>query len=342
MTIKKLTVIAAAGAALLAGAIGLSMSLTSQHEMEMEVSESPVVQENGVTNSDGSKTLGDMENIPLYYDETEKLLLPLRNVMEGLGGSVVWNKETKMTEVTYRGRTLALQAGKKQAVLNGYDVTLPEAAEIINGCLYADETLISAYYTGEVDFNTETRQVTLQTKDNAVPVIAVKVLTGEKEGRAYEIEVPVIVGLNDTKYEKNLNEGFLQEMQAYADSFMAAEATEAVDGQLKLQVKTGMCTKDFLSILLEGTKDGVSVKLAKNFDLLGQKAVTLEDMLKEGSLEKAKIAAGEEWTADRFCLTEEGGLILLKGGEDSRMYYWTTEGEQPEWKSAYQPLFLKK
>ncbi|WP_405728038.1 copper amine oxidase N-terminal domain-containing protein [Anaerotignum sp.] len=338
MTIKKLTVIAAAGAVLLAGAIGLSMSLTSQHEMEMEVSESPVTQEEGTTNADGSKTLGDMENIPLYYDETEKLLLPLRNVMEGLGGSVVWNKETKMTEVAYRGRTLALQAGKEQAVLNGYDVTLPAAAEIINGCLYADEALISAYYTGEVDFNTETRQVTLQTKDNTVPVIAVKVLTGEKEGRAYEIEVPVIVGLNDTKYEKNLNEGFLQEMQAYAEDYMAADAA----GLLKLQAKAGLCSKDFLSILLEGTRDGSSVKFAKNFDLLGQKAVTLEDMLEEGSLERAKIAGGEGWTADRFCLTADGGLILLKGGEDSRMYYWTTEGEQPEWKGAYQPLFSKK
>ena len=338
MTIKKLTVIAAAGAALLAGAIGLSMSLTSQHEMEMEVSESPVVQENGVTNADGSKTLGDMENIPLYYDETEKLLLPLRNVMEGLGGSVVWNKETKMTEVTYRGRTLALQAGKEEAVLNGYEVTLPAAAEIINGCLYADEALISAYYTGEVDFNPETRQVTLQTKDNTVPLIAVKVLTGEKESRAYEIEVPVIVGLNDTKYEKNLNEGFLQEMQAYAADFMAADDA----GLLKLQAKAGMCSKDFLSILLEGTRDGASVKVAKNFDLLGQKAVTLEDMLAEGSLERAKVAAGEGWTADRFYLTADGGLVLIKGGEDSRMYYWTTEGEQPEWKSGYQPLFQKK
>ena len=60
MTIKKLTVIAAAGAVLLAGAIGLSMSLTSQHEMEMEVSESPVTQEEGTANADGSKTLGDM------------------------------------------------------------------------------------------------------------------------------------------------------------------------------------------------------------------------------------------------------------------------------------------
>lgn len=337
MTIKKLTVIAVAGAALLAGAIGISMSLTSPREMEMEVSQTSVEQ-----SEDGPKTLGDMENIPLYYDETKKLLLPLRNVMEGLGGSVVWNKETRMTEVTYRGRTLVLQAGNAQATLNGYAVTLPEAAEIINGCLYADEALISAYYTGEVDFHTVTRQVTMQTKDNTVPVMAVNVLSGQKDGRAYEIEVPVIVGLNDGKYEKNLNESFLQDMQAYADAFVAAETGEAASEQLSLQVKTGMCTKDFLSIRWEGTKDGMPVKFAKNFDLLGQKTVTLADMLKEGSLEKAKIAAGEGWTEDRFYLTEEGNLILMKGSEGGQVFDWAAENVQPEWKSGYEPLFRKK
>ncbi len=337
MTIKKLTVIAVAGAALLAGAIGISMSLTSPREMEMEVSQTSVEQ-----SEDGPKTLGDMENIPLYYDETKKLLLPLRNVMEGLGGSVVWNKETRMTEVTYRGRTLVLQAGNVQATLNGYAVTLPEAAEIINGCLYVDEALISAYYTGEVDFHTVTRQVTMQTKDNTVPVMAVNVLSGQKDGRAYEIEVPVIVGLNDGKYEKNLNESFLQDMQAYADAFVAAETGEAASEQLSLQVKTGMCTKDFLSIRWEGTKDGMPVKFAKNFDLLGQKTVTLADMLKEGSLEKAKIAAGEGWTEDRFYLTEEGNLILMKGSEGGQVFDWAAENAQPEWKSGYEPLFRKK
>ena len=339
MTIKKLTAIAAAGAVLLAGAIGLSMSLTSRHEVEMEVPETAAVE--GTENTDGSKTLGDMENIPLYYDETEKLLLPLRNVMEGLGGSVTWNKDTKMTEVTYRGRTLALKAGEEKAYLNGYEVILPEAAEIINGCLYADEALISAYYTGDVDFHVETRQVTLQTKDNSVPVMATNLLAGKAGERAYEIEVPVIVGLNDSKYEKNLNEMMWKELLAYGEEFLEAEQSE--DGLLKLQVKTGMYSKDFLSIRWEGTKGEVPVKFAKNIDLLGQKTVTLADMLKDTSLEKAKSYAGEGWTEDRFYLTAEGGLVLMKGSNESsqNMYYWTTEGEQPEWKDTYQVLFQK-
>ena len=342
MTIKKLTVIAAAGAVLLAGALGISMSLTSPNEMEMEVPETPVAQ--GTENADGSKTLADMENIPLYYDETETLLLPLRNVMEGLGGSVTWNKETKMTEVTYRGKTLEVLPGEREAELNGYAVTLPEAVKTINGCLYADEKVISAYYTGEVDFNMETRQVTLQTKDHSTPVLAVREISGEKEGKAFTIEVPVIVGLNDSKYEANLNDKIMEEMQAYADDFMAAEAAEGSNGLLQLELRTELCTKDFVSLWWEGTRDGSSVKLAKNFDLLGQKAVTLADMMTKESLEKVKMAAGEGWTEDRFCLTSEGGLVLLKGSNENsqNMYYWTLEGEQPAWKDTYQRLFQKK
>ncbi|MBR5816568.1 MAG: hypothetical protein IKY38_03980, partial [Anaerotignum sp.] len=216
------------------------------------------------------------------------------------------------------------------------------AAEIINGCLYADEKLISAYYTGDVDFDLNSRQVTLQTKDNSVPVLAVNVMTGEGAEGAYEIEVPVIVGLNDSKYEKNLNETMGKELLAYGEDFLAAEKTK--DGQLKLQIKAGMHTKDFISIYWEGTRDGESVKFAKNIDLLGQKTVTLEQMLTEASLEKVKGVAGEGWTADRFYLTEEGGLVLLKGSNESslNLYYWTTEGQQPEWKETYQALLGKK
>ncbi|MBQ7759445.1 copper amine oxidase N-terminal domain-containing protein [Anaerotignum sp.] len=342
MTFKKVSIITIAGAALLAGAIGIAMSLTSPNEMEIEVPEAPVEQGTEIT-EEGIKTLENMENMPIYFDDQDKLLLPLRNVMEGLGGSVKWNGETRAVEVSYRGRTLAVQPGEKEATLNGYEVTLPEAVEMINGCLYADEKVISAYYTGEVDFNHETRQVTLQTKDNTVPVLAMKEISGKKEGKSYTIEVPVIVGLNDGKYEASLNDKNMQEMQAYADDFMTAEAKEDGDGLLQLRVKTGMYTKDFLSIWWEGTKDGVSVKFAKNFDLMGQKTVTLADMLTEASLEEMKAVAGEGWTEDRFCLTSEGGLVLLKGSNESslEMHHWTTEGKQPVWKDSYKALLHK-
>ena len=152
----------------------------------------------------------------------------------------------------------------------------------------------------------------------------------------------MIVGLNDSNYEKNLNAEITQEMQDMADAFLSEKDGEG--SVLQLNAKTGMCTKDFVSLLWEGKNAGSSVKLAKNYDLLGQKMVTLADMVKETSLDAANTAGGDGWTEDRFYLTAEGGLVLLKGSDESsqNMYYWTTEGEQPAWKDTYQGIFQKK
>lgn len=160
--------------------------------------------------------------------------------------------------------------GERDAVLNGYAVTLPDEPNMINGCLYVDEEVISAYYTGEVRFNHETKQVTLEMKDGTEPVVAEKELTADEENGGYSVDVPVIVGLNDANYEKSLNDSLMQQMQDYITAFMAEENT--ADSLLQVQVTTGFCTKDFLSIFWEGTRNGMPVRFAKNLDILGQKA----------------------------------------------------------------------
>lgn len=340
MTFKKVAVITVAGAVLLAGAITLSMNLTARNKMEIEVAETPV-KEGTEPTEDDIKTLENMENMPLYFEDTDTLLLPLRNTMEGLGGSVTWNTETKRTEVSYRGRVLEVQSGEKDAMLNGYEITLPEAVQMINGCLYAEEAVISAYYTGDVDFNHEAGRVTLQMKDGTEPVVAVKEIVSAEETGGYAIDVPVIIGLNDGNYEKSLNESLMQEMQAYAAEFMAEEAQGS--HQLQLELNTGLCSKDFLSIWWEGERDGSTVNFAKNIDLLGQKTVTLADMLTKDALQAVQKIAGEDWTADRFYLDAEGGLVLLTGSQENsqEIHHWTTEGKPLAWKEKFGELFEK-
>ena len=224
--------------------------------------------------------------------------------------------------------------------MNGYEITLPKTMEMINGCLYADVKLISAYYPGEVSFDRGTRQVTLQTKTGMAPVVAVRMLSKEAEGKSYQIEVPVIVGLNDSNFEKNLNQRIWEKLQSRADAFWAEETEES--RRLELTVQTGFCSGDFLSLWWEGTAGDVSVKLAENIDLLGQKAVTLEELLEQDSFAEIQAAAGAGWSSEDFCLTPEGGLTLLtadgEGGAELRD--WTGE-KQPQWKKPYQKLFQK-
>lgn len=338
MTVKKVAVIAAAGAVLLAGALTLSMTLIARNKIEVTATETSAQKETENEES-GVKTLENMENMPLYFEDTEKLLLPLRNTMEALGGTVNWDAETKQTVVSYRGRTLRVHSGERDAVLNGYEVTLPDAPNMINGCLYVDEDVISAYYTGDVRFNHETKQVTLETKDGTEPVVAVKELTADEENGVYCVDVPVIVGLNDANYEKSLNEGLMQQMQEYAAAFMAEE--NDADSLLQIEAKTGFCTKDFLSIIWEGTRNGVSVRFAKSFDLLGQRTVTLADMLTQTSLEAAQKTAGEGWTAEQFYLTAEGELILIENDADGGQTIEALAAEQIAWRKNYKGLFTK-
>ena len=134
MTVKKVAIIAAAGAVLLAGALTLSMTLITRNKIEVTATETSAQNETEQEEG-GVKTLENMENMPLYFEDTEKLLLPLRNTMEALGGTVKWDTETKQTAISYRGRTLRVRSGERDAVLNGYAVTLPDEPNMINGCL---------------------------------------------------------------------------------------------------------------------------------------------------------------------------------------------------------------
>lgn len=226
---KKLTVIVVAAAALVGGALSLSMYLTRQQELEMEVAD----QKPQPPQAGDTTTLADMENMPIYYDDDEVLLLPVRNVVEGLGGSVAWNREKKATEISFYGKKLLLNRGSRDAELNGYEITLDREVEAINGCLYVSSDVFSEYFATEVIWDSSQQLVTIKTGDNTKPVIAGRMLEGVDGERNYSAEIPVVVGLNDISYEKSLNDAFesfaLEQLASFPNVVPAEEAEEAAE-----------------------------------------------------------------------------------------------------------------
>lgn len=83
------------------------------------------------------------------------------------------------------------------------------------------------------------------------------------------------------------------------------------------------------------------VRFAKNFDLLGQKTVTLADMLTQTALEVAQEAAGADWTAEQFYLTADGELILIEEDADGGQTIEPLAAEQTVWRKKYKGLFTK-
>ena len=68
MTVKKVAIIAAAGAVLLAGALTLSMTLITRNKIEVTATETSAQNETEQEEG-GVKTLENMENMPLYFDD---------------------------------------------------------------------------------------------------------------------------------------------------------------------------------------------------------------------------------------------------------------------------------
>lgn len=348
MTIKKFAIIAAAGALLLAGAIGISMQLTRPQEMELAVD---AAQEEA--DGDLPKTLENMENMPLYYNDRDMLLLPLRNVMEGLGGTVRWDAEKRRTEISYRGKKLYLAPGETEATLNGYEITLPAAAETINDCLYVEEAVLTAYYTGDVVWDTDSKQIILQAKNHAVPIVAEKTLTGEANGRAYRIEMPVIVGLNDTNFEKSLHESIQKELLTMGDAFLAENApdeqTEETEKPaaaatetetLALRLRIGWVSAEFISLCWEGESAGMPLAFTKNIDLVGQKTVSPADLLQESALQELRTLCGADDTQSLY-LDADGALVLLYADAEGQRqeYRRSAESAAEDWKKAYRGIF---
>ena len=237
---KKLTVIVVAAAALVGGALSLSMYLTRQQELEMEVAD----QKPQPPQAGDTTTLADMENMPIYYDDDEVLLLPVRNVVEGLGGSVAWDREKKATEISFYGKKLVLNRGSRDAELNGYEITLDREVEAINGCLYVSSDVFSEYFATEVIWDSSQQLVTIKTGDNTKPVIAGRMLEGVDGERNYSAEIPVVVGLNDISYEKSLNDAFesfaLEQLASFPNVVPAEEAEEAAEEeQAEAQAEEG-------------------------------------------------------------------------------------------------------
>ena len=67
MTVKKVAIIAAAGAVLLAGALTLSMTLITRNKIEVTATETSAQNETEQEEG-GVKTLENMENMPLYFE----------------------------------------------------------------------------------------------------------------------------------------------------------------------------------------------------------------------------------------------------------------------------------
>lgn len=334
MILKKTAVIVCVSGAMLCGAIALSMRLTEAKEIEMEVSNP----KQKVIPEEQEQIYNERENIPLYYDDEDILLLPVRNVAKGLGGTVTWQKELKNVVIEFRGKKLIIAAGSTGAEMNGYHITLCAEPQTINGGLYAEASVLSDFFSTEVQWDSAKKQISLKSKGTSVPTVMSDFLRGESGEKKYSLEIPVIMNLNDASYEKGLNKEISLEMQALADEFMLAEE----EGEFCLHLEKGFISGDFLSLCWKGTKGSQSVYKTINIDLREQKRVNLSDMLTQNGMRELQ-ERGELKENTPFYITQRKELAIFDlTKEEPLTILLPSDGALlgGEWNEKYESLFF--
>ena len=76
--------------------------------------------------------------------QNDRTLVPVRAIIEAMGGSVEWNDETQTAFLEYNGDTITLTIGSTVALLNGEANTLDSAPVLIS-----DRTMLPIRFIAE-------------------------------------------------------------------------------------------------------------------------------------------------------------------------------------------------
>lgn len=90
-----------------------------------------------------------------------RTLVPLRPIIEGLGGAITWVPETRSVEVWFNGTTLLLQIGNRTAVVNGEAVIMDVPAAIMNSRTMLPVRFVSEHLGADVQWEQLTKTVTI-------------------------------------------------------------------------------------------------------------------------------------------------------------------------------------
>lgn len=91
-----------------------------------------------------------------------RTMVPVRPVIEAMGGTVAYDPATRKIDLAFKGRTLTLWIDKYEAVVNGQTVTLEVAPTVING-----RTMLPLRFAAEslgagVEWDKTTQKITLK------------------------------------------------------------------------------------------------------------------------------------------------------------------------------------
>ena len=116
------------------------------------------------------QNIDDDNTVPVIKDE--RTLLPIRAFVEGIGGQVQWDENTRTSTLTYNDTEIKLTIDSNTAYLNGAEKALDVAPTIINDRTMLPIRFIAESFVYTVMWNQDSQTVTIINADNIENVFA--------------------------------------------------------------------------------------------------------------------------------------------------------------------------
>lgn len=112
------------------------------------------------------KAIDEQGTAPVIIDN--RTLLPVRAIVEEIGGGVAWDEETRTVLLGYKDDIIILEVDNNTAYLNESKRELDVAPTVINDRTMLPIRFIANGFGFDVDWNDDTQTVTITLKDEGV------------------------------------------------------------------------------------------------------------------------------------------------------------------------------
>ena len=168
---------------------------SSQFTLTMQIG-NPVMTVNGV-----DMPIDEQGTVPVIVND--RTLLPVRAVIEQMGGTVGWNGETEEVTLTYGEDEIKLTIGSTEALLNGETRTLDVAPAVMNDRTMLPARFVCENLSAEVTWDSVQKQVIitgkhLKTGADLRIVITIGASTATVNNQTVALDAPAFISDNRT------------------------------------------------------------------------------------------------------------------------------------------------
>lgn len=103
------------------------------------------------------------------FIENDRVLVPMRGILESLGYSVAWQEESKTVLAEKDEIQISLHPDEKTATVNGKAVSIDAPAKIRNGRTFVPLRFLAEYSGAEVTWNQSTSSVSIHSAEYMAP-----------------------------------------------------------------------------------------------------------------------------------------------------------------------------